>query len=406
MRSFFAMASVLCLLAVGSVYGQGKLPSPAVGKVVADNNQFALELYAKLAAKDGNLFYSPYSISTALGMTYAGARGQTAEQMAKALRYTLAEDKLHAAFAALINQQNGVGAKRAYKLNVANRLWGQAGSAFRPDFLQLVQKNYGAGLQELDFIRASEPSRVTINDWIDKQTQGKIKDLIPQGAIDLDTRLVLTNAIYFKAAWMDEFFAGATKKADFWTTPTSKVQAMMMHRKADYSFVDGETAQLLELPYEQNDLSMLVILPRKKDGLKDLELKLTAANLDAWLKSKKLYEVDVKLPKFKFTSQFSLKQTLADMGMPIAFTRAADFSGMTSQEKLMISDVIHKAFVDVHEKGTEAAAATAVIMKTLSAPIRPIVPSANFHADHPFVFVIRDNRSGGILFAGRVANPV
>lgn len=405
MKSCIGLLGVLLLLTPTLVQAKGKLPAPEVTQVVKDNNLFALELYSKLSSKDGNLFLSPYSISTALGMTYAGAKGETAEQMAKTLHYTLPGDKLHGAFAALIKQQNGVGVKRAYKLNVANRLWGQTGAGFRPDFLQLVKDNYGAGLQELDFIKNSEPSRVTINDWIDKETQGKIKDLIPQGAIDPDTRLVLTNAIYFKAAWLEEFNAKQTKKEDFWTTADKKVPVQMMHRRDDYSFVNAESFQLLDLPYESHDLSMIVILPKQKDGLKDLEKSLTAANLEKWMNARKPYEVDIKLPKFKFTAQFKLKDTLAAMGMPIAFSTRADFSGMTSIEKLMISDVIHKAFVDVHEKGTEAAAATAVIMKTLSAPIRPKVELVNFHADHPFVFLIRDNRTGSILFAGRVVNP-
>ena len=405
MKTCILLTGFVLLLAASVVQAQGKLPGPDVTQTVKDNNQFALELYGKLAAKDGNLFLSPYSISTALAMTYAGAKGQTADQMAKTLHYTLPENKLHSAFASLIKDQNGVGVKRAYKLNVANRLWGQIDSGFRPDYLQFVKKNYGAGLQEVDFVKATEPARQTINDWIDLETQGKIKDLIPQGAIDIDTRLVLTNAIHFKAAWLDEFFDVQTKKADFWTGAEMKTTAMMMHRKGEYTFVDGESAQLLDLPYENNDLSMIVILPKQKNGLKELEKKLTSANLEAWLKSKKLYEVDVKLPKFKFTAQFKLKQTLSDMGMPIAFSGGADFSGMCSGEKLAISDVIHKAFVDVHEKGTEAAAATAVIVRTLSAPVRPLLPTANFHADHPFVFLIRDNRSGSILFAGRVVNP-
>ena len=403
MKAHFVLTCFALLLTTNAIQAQGKLPSPEVTQAVADNNRFALELYGKLAAQEGNLFLSPYSISTALAMTYAGAKGQTADEMAKTLHYTLPGDKLHGAFASLIKQQNGVGAKRAYQLNVANRLWGQKDNGFRPDYLQLVKNNYGAGLQEVDFIKAVEPARQTINDWIDKETQGKIKDLIPEGALDADTRLVLTNAIYFRAAWLEEFSAKETKKGDFWTAPAKKVAAMMMHRKGDYMLVNGETAQILDMPYDQNDLSMILILPKQKDGLRDLEKKLTAANLDAWLKTKKLYEVDVKLPKFKFTAEFKLKPTLSDMGMPIAFSDRADFNAMSSGAKLMISDVLHKAFVDVHEKGTEAAAATAVVMKLTSAP--PMLQPANFHADHPFVFLIRDNRTGSILFAGRVANP-
>lgn len=403
MKARIVSAGIFLLVTASLVQAQNK-PAPDIAQAIKNNNQFALEIYGKLAETDGNLFLSPYSISTALAMTYAGAREQTAQQMAKTLHYTLPEEKLHAAFAALIKDQNDASKKRGYKLNVANRLWGQKAFGFRPDYLQLVRVNYSAGLQELDFVKSSEPARQTINAWIDKETQGKIKNLIPKGVIDPDTKLVLTNAIYFKAAWLEEFSPRATKKGDFWTTPTQKVQAMMMQRKDDYSFVNAETFQLLAMPYEKGDLSMIVILPKQKDGLKNVEKALSAANLEDWLKERKLYTVDVKLPKFKITAQFKLKDTLAQMGMPIAFSNRADFSGMASQP-LMISDVIHKAFVDVNEKGTEAAAATAVIMTPTSAPVRPKLPQASFHANHPFVFLIRDNRTGSILFTGRVANP-
>ena len=403
MKATMVLAAIFLLLAASVVAAQGKLASPDVAQAVKDNNRFALEIYGKLAAGEGNLFLSPYSITTALAMTYAGAKGQTAEQMAKTLHYTLESDKLHAAFASLIKEQNGAGTKRAYKLSVANALWAQKGYGFRPDYLQLVRTNYSAGLQELDFSAAPESARKTINDWVDKQTQSKIKDLIPEGAIKQDTRLVLTNAIYFKASWSERFAEDATKKQDFWITADQKVQALMMHRKDDYSLVDGDTFQLLYMPYENYDLSMIVILPKRKDGLKEIEKTITAANLEDWLKLRKLHSVDVKFPKFKFTSEFKLKTTLAQMGMPIAFSNAADFSGMASAEKLAIDEVIHKAFVDVNEKGTEAAAATAVLARPTSLP--PELPKANFHADHPFAFLIRDNRSGSILFAGRVQNP-
>jgi serine protease inhibitor len=401
MKASIVLAGIGLLVMANVVPARDK-PSPDVGRAVKDNNRFALELYGTLAEKDGNLFMSPYSISTALAMTYAGAKGQTAEQMAKTLHYTLPNDKLHAAFASLIKDQNDA-KKRAYKLSVANALWGQKGYGFHADYLQLVKTNYSAGLQELDFTDAPEPARKTINDWVDNETQGKIKDLIPDGAIKPDTRLVLTNAIYFKASWSERFAEDATKKQDFWTNADQKAPAMMMQRKGYYSLVNADTFQLLDMPYEHHDLSMIVILPKRKVGVKEIEKTITSANLDDWLRLRKLHSVDVKLPKFKFTVQFNLKTTLTKMGMPIAFSNGADFSGMASAEKLKIDEVIHKAFVDVNEKGTEAAAATAVIIKTTSLP--PELPKANFHADHPFVFLIRDNRSGSILFAGRVVKP-
>jgi serine protease inhibitor len=403
MKARILSALIALLFAASVVHAQAKI-HPDVAHAVKDNNRFAIELYGNLAVQDGNVFLSPYSISTALAMTYAGARGETAAQMAKTLHYTLPGDKLHAVFGALIREQNDHDGKQAYKLRVANRLWGQKQYTFHDDFLQLVKKNYGAGLQEVDFVKDAEGARKTINDWVAKETHGKIKDLVPENVLDSDSRLVLTNAIYFKAAWFDEFAVGETKKGDFWTTAKEKVQANLMHRNATYDLVDQDTFQLLDMPYENNDLSMIVILPKRKDGLKEIERTLKQANLDDWLKAKKPYTVDVKLPRFKFTATFGLRTTLEEMGMPLAFSPGADFAGVGSPEKLFIKDVIHKAFVDVDEKGTEAAAATAVFLRTLGRPFRPEL-EANFHADHPFVFLIRDNRNGSILFVGRVVNP-
>jgi serpin B len=375
--------------------------NPDTAAAVQGDNVFALDLYSRLRAEKGNLFFSPYSISSALAMTYAGARGQTAEQMATTLHFSLPPDRLHPAFGDLMAQLHGANPQQKFKLSVANALWGQKGYDFLPAFLAVTKKNYGAGLQEVDFGQA-EQARKTINDWVEKQTNDKIKELIKPGMLDIDTRLVLTNAIYFKAAWAEVFQAGATKKADF-QTANEKVKVDMMHQGLQANHFKGDGFQVVELPYEQHQLSMLVFLPAKKDGLAEFEQGLTSAKLDGWLKSMKRHTVDLKLPKFKFTSEFSLKKVLSEMGMSLAFTKQADFSGMTTREKLYISAVVHKAFVDVHEKGTEAAAATAVIMKTLSAVIGG--PMATFHADHPFVFMIRDNRTGSILFLGRVSNP-
>jgi serpin B len=370
--------------------------------VVGGNNEFALDLYGKLAAEKGNLFFSPYSISSALAMTYAGARTQTAEQMAKTLHFNLEDKLLHPAFADLNNLLVGAGRKRHYQLNIANALWGQKNYGFRPDYLKLTRQYYGAGLNELDFEKATEEARKTINAWVEKQTNNKIKDLIPAGALEADTRLVLTNAIYFKASWVEAFSEKLTKKEDFKVSAGSKVAVPMMHRTDHFSLVDADTFQMLELPYESHDLSLLVFLPKKVDGLADFEKSLTAANLAKWLKQRKLYQVDVALPKFKITAEFKLKPVLSALGMPLAFSKDADFSGMTSQEKLFIDQVLHKAFVDVHEKGTEAAAATAVTMRPTGAPV---VPKATFRADHPFTFMIRENHTNSILFAGRLLNP-
>jgi serpin B len=389
--------------------GQGQ--SASESPVVKDSNAFALSLYGALADGQGNLFFSPYSISTALAMTYAGARGETAEQMAKALRFRQDQDDLHAAFARLIAEQNAGGPggaggkKRGYQLAVANALWGQSGFAFQPDFLTLLGKHYGAGLREVDFMNRPDAARRVINEWVEKETNAKIKDLIAEGKIDKDMRLVLTNAIYFKSAWLDQFADAQTKKDDFLTPGGKKVAADMMHRKGKYSFHEDEDVQVLDMPYARRDLSLIAVLPRRQDGLPRLEKNLTAAKLDGWHKAKKDYEVDVKFPKFKMTTELDLKKPLSELGMPLPFTEGADFSGISSQHRLSIGFVLHKAFIDLNEKGTEAAAATAVGIALTSAPQRP-ANKAVFHADHPFLFLIRDNRTGAILFMGRVVNPV
>jgi serpin B len=383
--------------------GQSELSADAA-KLARNNNAFALHLYSQLDDRAGNLFFSPYSISTALAMTYTGARGETAEQMAKTLHLGADGEKLHAAFAELIAQQNAAGKKRGYQLAVANALWGQQGFAFQPDFLGLIRKHYGGGLRQVDFISNAQGARRTINAWVEKETSGKIKNLLQEGVIQPDMRLVLTNAIYFKSAWLNPFGESATRKGDFFGAGGAKVGADMMQREGTYSFYEDEDVQVLDMPYERRDLSLVAVLPRAKDGLGRLEKNLSAAKLEGWLKAKKDYQVDVKFPRFKMTQELDLKKALSALGMPLAFEDAADFSGISTQQRLKIGFVLHKAFIDLNEKGTEAAAATAVGVVTTSLPLAP-PQRAVFHADHPFLFVIRDNRTGSILFLGRVVNP-
>jgi len=410
---------LLVLLAVlmGASPVPARRPAPAPGPadkdaaaVVNGGNAFAIDLYAHLAAGEkGNLFFSPSSIHTALAMTYAGARGRTARQMADTLHFTLDEEKLHPAFAALLKKLNNprrdYRRKLVYELVVANALWNQKGYPFRRDFIELVRSSYGGALNELDFQKQPETSRRKINEWAAEQTRDKIKDLIPPGLITPLTRMVLTNAIYFKSNWMRKFRESATRDAPFHLSPSASIRAPMMHRQDRFGYSETETVQALELPYMYHDLSMIVLLPRKVDGLAALERDLTAENLTRWLRRIRNESVRVTLPKFRYTSRFSLAETLKAMGMTDAFVfRAADFSGMTTVEELFISDVIHKAFVAVDEEGTEAAAATAVGMATGAAMPRPAQPKV-FKADHPFVFLIRHRATGGILFLGRVANP-
>jgi serpin B len=381
----------------------GGVKTDAKSQVVAGNNQFAFDLYAHLAREEGNLFLSPSSISTALAMTYAGARSQTAAEMAKTLHFALDQQHLHPAFAALLRDWKAEGKKRGYELSIANALWGQKGFGWLPDFLNVTRTNYGAGLLEVDFVGNTELARKTINDWVEQQTRDKIKELFKPGVLDANTRLVLTNAIYFKGDWAAQFKKEQTKDEPFLVTADKKVQTPLMHRTGKYKYLDGGTFQALELPYKGDDLSMVVLLPKKVDGLAEMEKTLSAARLGEWLGKLRKQEVVVTLPKFKMTREFQLNRVLAAMGMPSAFDKdRADLTGMNGTgPKLFISVVVHKAFVDVNEEGTEAAAATGVGISLTSAP----VPTAAFRADHPFVFLIRDNHSGSVLFLGRVANP-
>jgi serpin B len=367
--------------------------------IVQGNNDFAFDLYAQLAKKDGNLFFSPYSISAALAMTSAGARNQTLAEMEKALHFP-AQERLHPLFAALHKEVNGQNqGKRAYELRTANKLWGQKGLAFKADFLKLTADSYGAGLEEVDFAGATEAARLKINAWAEKETNDKIKDLLKPGLLTTDTRLVLTNAIYFKGDWQYQFKKDQTREGAFHLAGGKTVKAPLMHQKGAFKFAFLPDLSALELPYSGKDLSMVVLLPHKPDGLADLEKKLNAELFHAALR-RLMPEprLEVTLPKFQTTSEFSLKQALEALGMKQAFSKGADLSGLTGAPDLFISDVVHKAFVDVNEQGTEAAAATGVVVDAKSAP-----PA--FVADHPFVFLIRDNRNGSVLFLGRLVDP-
>jgi len=369
--------------------------------VMEGNTAFALDLYGNLKEKEGNLFFSPYSISTALAMTYAGARGNTEKQMSEVLHFKLDQKQLHPAFSHLEAQLNAAQEKEGIELSVANTLWAQKDYVFLREFLDLTRKNYGAVLNFLDFKRAYEEAREKINTWVEEKTRNKIKDLIKPGILNALTRLVLTNAIYFKGDWESQFKKSKTKEAPFWLTPSKSINAPMMTQKQKFRYMESDKLQMLELPYLGNHLSMIVLLPKKIDGLAQLESTLSVKNLTTWMGLLRQREILVFLPKFKMSSQFSLDKTLASMGMPDAFDPSADFSGMDGTKLLYISAVIHKAFVNVNEEGTEAAAATAVAMRLLSAPSPPPV----FRADHPFIFLIRHNSSESILFLGRLVDP-
>ena len=370
--------------------------------VVAGNNKFALELYGKLENQQGNLFLSPYSISTALAMTSAGARGQTEKQMAETLCFApVKNEQFHRTFGEIIGQLNASGAKGGYELTVANALWGQKDYKFLPEFLTLVRENYGGDLKQVDFATQTEAARKTINAWVESKTKDKIKELIKPKMLDSMTRLVLTNAIYFKGKWASPFKPERTQDFPFTLLDGKKNDVPMMSQKTHFGYTETNDIQVLEMFYVNNDLSMVILLPKKLDGIKELEKELVSDNLADWLGKIHKREVQVFFPRFKMTSEFELARVLSAMGMLDAFTSKADFSGMTGNKDLFISAVVHKAYVDVNEEGTEAAAATGVAMKSTSVGKPPAV----FRADHPFIFLIHDNQTGSILFLGRVANP-
>jgi serpin B len=374
--------------------------------LVEGNTAFAFDLYQALKAKDGDLFYSPHSISVALAMTYAGARGETAEEMATTLRFLLEQDTLHPAFnwldAELASRGEGAQGKdgEGFRLNIVNAIWGQEDYEFLSEFLDVLAENYGAGLRILDFINETEESRLAINDWVSDQTEERIKDLIPEGVITSLTRLVLTNAIYFNAAWAYPFDDKVTANGPFYLLDGGQVTVSMMKQTETFGYTDGDGYQAVELLYDGDELSMVIMLP--DDGqFKAFEEGLQADRVSDIIDSLQLAEVALTMPQFEFDSEFSLKDTLADMGMPVAFSDAADFSGMTGKRDLYIAEVVHKAFVAVDEAGTEAAAATAVPMELTAMPDPPVEVTL----DHPFIFLIRDIETGAILFVGRVVNP-
>lgn len=376
--------------------------------LAAGSNIFALDLYQRLRTQSGNLFYSPYSISLALAMTYAGARGETEQQTAATLHFLLAQERLHPAFNSLDLQlaRRGQGGRgkdgQGFRFNIAHALWGQEGHHFLGQFLDILAENYGAGLNLLDFQGAPELSRLAINHWVSEQTEEKIQDLIPPGAITSLTRLVLTNAIYFNAAWASQFEESLTANGPFYPPAGGPLTLPMMHQTEQFAYSAGKGYQALELPYDGRELSMLILLPESGE-FEPFEQSLTAERLKGILSDLARRRVALTMPKFEFESSFELASTLAALGMPLAFCDKADFSGMDGGRTLHISDVIHKAFVAVDEAGTEAAAATAVIMAVRAMPIyeEPI----QFTVDRPFIFLIRDIATSTILFFGRVAHP-
>lgn len=371
-------------------------------KLVEGNTAFAADLYRKARGEPGNLFMSPHSISIALAMTYAGASGATATQMADALHFTLPEPQLHAAFDALdlalaSRAANATGDTIPFRLSTANALFAQRGWTMLPDFLDSLAVWYGAGVRVLDFKGDPEASRGLINAWVEERTNDRIKDLLPEGTIDRDTRLVLTNAIHFSAAWDEPFEASDTADRPFTLTDGSEVMVPTLHQDVELGYGLGAGFRAAELPYDGGELSMVVVVP---DDLAAFEAGLDADRLHAVVASIQPHQLDLSLPKFRFDAPLGLEDYLRDLGMVDAFTDAADLSRIDGSRQLVITDVLHKGFVAIDEHGTEAAAATAVIVGDTSVPER-----ATLAVDRPFLFFIRDRPTGALLFLGRVVDP-
>jgi len=376
-----------------------------ITQVTSANNKFSIDLYKELStSNNGNLFFSPYSISSALAMTYEGADGKTAQEM-KAVFYFPDSEILRPNFAAIYSTINKT--DKQYELRTGNALWAQNDYEFLPEYFSTIEKYYGGKVTNLDFINEKELSRKTINNFIEEQTNNRIKEIIPQGAIDNDTKLILSNAIYFLGKWDTEFDKGNTEKRDF-TTSTGTIQTSMMFMapkdNKKFNYYENEKIQVLELPYKDKELSMIILLPKETDGLKTLEQEITYDNLNEWIKGQSIKNIkEIYLPKFEFKTSTNLNEILAKLGMPTAFSpEYADFSKMTSKNELYIALVLHDAFIKVDEKGTEAAAATIVRMNRSSALLDDEII---FKADHPFIFLIKENSTDTILFMGRITNP-
>lgn len=418
MRGSLAALVLLCILACGctttSLPTVEEDPSPAdiadTADVVETNNRFARDLYHALEAEDSNagqsLFFSPHSISTALALTCEGARGDTADEIRSVLHFPENNTALREGYRALIDDINrGDG---AYTLRTANALWAEKTHPFLPGYISVAEDSYGSEVENLDFIHAPDASRLTINRWVEERTEDLIKNLIPAGAITSLTRLVITNAVYFKGTWALQFDESLTAEADFTTLQGETVTIEMMQRTGEdarYTYTETETLQILKMPYEHEgtgSLSMLVLLPNENDITAAEEALGTQELADA-IAEMEATRVDVYFPKFSLECDYMLTDTLPAMGMPTAFGPGADFSGLDGTRELFISDVIHKAFVEVNEEGTEAAAATAVVFGKSAAVEEEPVPV--FLADHPFVFMIVDGEHDTVLFMGRVADP-
>lgn len=416
MRSSLFVAGLVSLLALpfssdagrqgaANVSGKGaKTVTPAeLKKVVEGNNRFAFDLYRQLAKKKGNIFFSPYSISTALAMAYAGASGDAAKEMAKTLYFSLPPEELHPAYGKLIQSIEKRRQSERFQLKIANGLWLQQGLAVRPEFLQLTGAHYGARPQLVDFAGDPENARQRVNRWVEEKTNGRIREAL--GYLSNHTRFVLANAVYFKGGWQRPFDASLTKEKTFWLPAGETIRWPHMHKVATTQFYDAGDFSVLRLWYE--NCSMYLLLPASKDGLAKLEQSLSFDEWNKCLQRMKPHQVEMAIPKFKVSAEYSLSGELSKLGLRRVFSDGKAFEGLTSDGNLTIGQFLHKSFVAVNEKESEAAAATIItgVHPVRDGPSSPPPPRAVFHADHPFLFLIREHLTGTTLFLGRFMDP-
>lgn len=376
-----------------------------MSNIIEANNQFAIDFYSQFKSDEDNFFFSPYSISTAMAMVYEGAKGKTAKEIQSVFYFQKEPELMRKEYLQLFSQLNKT--KSKFKLQIANALWAEQEYKFLDAYFKRIEKYYRGKATNLDFKIDAESSRVTINDWVEGQTNNKIIDLVPPDGINYLTRLVITNAVYFKGKWVKQFNVDYTRDEEFRVNSKNIIKVPMMRRTdedAIFRYARNGILQILEMPYSGEELSMLIILPQN-ENMKNLESILNAENLSAWKKVMKKQRVKIFIPRFKFENKLSMKNTLINMGMQLAFSKDADLSGMTGKKDLRIDQVIHQAFVEVNEEGTEAVAATSVTVsyKESFIPERPFIPI--FRADHPFIFIIHQIDTGNILFMGRVSDP-
>jgi serine protease inhibitor len=388
------------LLLPGCNTNEEKVQASAEIEGIAEgNNAFACELYSKLKASGENLAFSPISLRAALAMVYAGARGNTEKEMAQALRFD--GESLHGSMGAYLKSLREGAGPESYELTFANALFGQQGISFREEFLEINRTYYEAGLETADFAGDAEGARQTINAWVKGNTADKIEELVPAGGVDASTVLVAANAVYFFGSWTEQFSEEATSAGEFHVSGGKVVEAEFMRKDAEFGqYYDGEL-QVLEMPYAGGRLAMTFILPQAVDGIAELEEKLTPEKLAELTGNLSLRQVSVIIPKFRIDSPLQLSEALKSMGMVDAFQLGtADFSGIiegpAGSGGLAVDEVFHQTYIEVNERGTEAAASTAVVIKK----------NHNvFRADHPFMFLIRDTETGTILFMGRLVDP-